>query len=256
MNEQILKPCKSWASGVNTSMSTMGFTAAGEWSNAINDCALFLNGVGKGTRFEGTLDGSQGQRTGNNCSVWTDYKNWSNATREGIKQFNLASMDAFQVNLCPLVFFVTVPSDLFHRTGSSGRGRLASRACLTLSRLRFGRTSLGCRRDGSRLTRARRTGSALPRAWPAIRSEGRSRPGKRAEQVQEQSQLLNSHHTEPGRLRRSLRRIHRTQRIPKLGRSAPCLRQRTHLHQAKTPRRLTPGAGGSTMRTGHQRILL
>lgn len=28
---------------------------------------------------------------------WTNYKSWNNATREGIKQFNLASMDALQV---------------------------------------------------------------------------------------------------------------------------------------------------------------
>jgi glucan 1,3-beta-glucosidase len=101
MEAQILKPCQSWASSMNTSMNSgMGFTAAGEWSNAINDCGLNVNGVGLGTRYEGTFTGFAGKGTGD-CSVWTDYKNWSNATREGIKQFNLASMDALQV--CPPV---------------------------------------------------------------------------------------------------------------------------------------------------------
>lgn len=50
---------------MNTSMSSgLGFTAAGEWSNAINDCGLFVNGVGLGTRYEGTYAGSNGQGLG------------------------------------------------------------------------------------------------------------------------------------------------------------------------------------------------
>ena len=68
MPQQILKPCLAWASNMNNSMNSgMGFTAAGEWSNAINDCGLFVNGVGLGTRYEGTFAGFSGQGTGD-CS--------------------------------------------------------------------------------------------------------------------------------------------------------------------------------------------
>jgi len=96
MAQQVLKPCLAWASNMNNSMNSgMGFTAAGEWSNAINDCGLNVNGVGLGTRYEGTFPGFSGQGSGD-CSEWTNYKSWDNATREGIKQFNLASMDALQ----------------------------------------------------------------------------------------------------------------------------------------------------------------
>lgn len=68
MDQQVLKPCLAWASNMNNSMNSgMGFTAAGEWSNAINDCGLNVNGVGLGTRYEGTFPGFSGQGTGD-CS--------------------------------------------------------------------------------------------------------------------------------------------------------------------------------------------
>lgn len=96
MDKQILKPCLAWASNMNNSMNGgLGFTAAGEWSNAINDCGLNVNGVGLGTRYEGTFNGFQGQGAGS-CDVWNDYQSWNDTTREGIRQFNLASMDALQ----------------------------------------------------------------------------------------------------------------------------------------------------------------
>ncbi|KAG9095312.1 hypothetical protein FRC07_011112, partial [Ceratobasidium sp. 392] len=96
MDQQILKPCNAWANNVNNTRNTgMGYVAAGEWSNAINDCGLNVNGVGLGSRYDGTFAGFAGKGAGD-CSVWTDYQKWDNATREGIKQFNLGSMDALQ----------------------------------------------------------------------------------------------------------------------------------------------------------------
>jgi len=46
--------CNSWESYLGNSMSAFGLTNAGEWSFAINDCGEFLNGVGLGTRWEGS----------------------------------------------------------------------------------------------------------------------------------------------------------------------------------------------------------
>lgn len=131
MPDQVLLPCEAWANNMNTSMNTgMGFTAAGEFSNAINDCGLWVNGVGLGSRYDGTFTGFAGKGAGS-CSVyvgfetpgvraldlicflfrWTDYKNWTNATREGIREFNLASMDALQVRFT-FVWWISLSSDI------------------------------------------------------------------------------------------------------------------------------------------------
>jgi hypothetical protein len=64
LNEQVLKPCQAWASNVNNSMKNFGFIAAGEWSNAMNDCGLNVNGVDLGTRYEGTYIGFAGRGLG------------------------------------------------------------------------------------------------------------------------------------------------------------------------------------------------
>lgn len=55
MDLQALKPCANWATDFNRTMAQIGVAMTGEWSVAINDCGRFLNGVGLGTRFEGTF---------------------------------------------------------------------------------------------------------------------------------------------------------------------------------------------------------
>lgn len=54
MAQNIMTPCQQWSQGYNTSMQAFGFSFAGEWSLAVNDCGRFVNGVGLGTRQEGT----------------------------------------------------------------------------------------------------------------------------------------------------------------------------------------------------------
>ena len=79
-------------------MSSFGFTTAGEFSNAINDCGLFVNGVNLGTRFEGNYSvGGPWPRIGS-CEPWTDYATWTPSMKNDIKQFALSSMDALQVS--------------------------------------------------------------------------------------------------------------------------------------------------------------
>ncbi|KAL4065459.1 glycoside hydrolase family 5 protein [Scleroderma citrinum] len=87
-------PCSAWSQGFNTSMSAFGMTAAGEWSNAVTDCGLWVNGVGLGTRYEGTYPGDW-PKVGN-CTSWTDWRNWDDTMKQGIMNFALASMDALQ----------------------------------------------------------------------------------------------------------------------------------------------------------------
>lgn len=88
-------PCQQWGNQVNASMAGFGLTTAGEFSNALTDCDLFVNGVGDGTRYEGTYPGYN-QPIGD-CAPWLDWQNWNQELKTGIKQFALSSMDALQV---------------------------------------------------------------------------------------------------------------------------------------------------------------
>lgn len=94
MSSYSTTPCTTWGSLVNTSMAAFGLTNAGEFSNAVTDCGLWLNGVNLGTRYEGTYPGS-GASVGS-CTTWTDWQNYDAPTIAAIKNFALASMDALQ----------------------------------------------------------------------------------------------------------------------------------------------------------------
>ncbi|KAF5357818.1 hypothetical protein D9756_001676 [Leucocoprinus leucothites] len=87
-------PCANWGSAVNTSMKDFGLTVAGEFSNAVTDCGLWLNGVDLGTRYEGTYQGTS-QAVGN-CTEWTDWTKYDDQMKSDIKNFALSSMDALQ----------------------------------------------------------------------------------------------------------------------------------------------------------------
>jgi len=56
-------------------------TVGGEFSAAINNCGLWLNGIG------GDVAG---------CDTWNDWKSYTPATVDGLKKVVLASMDALQ----------------------------------------------------------------------------------------------------------------------------------------------------------------
>ncbi|KAG8934183.1 hypothetical protein FRC02_010449 [Tulasnella sp. 418] len=96
LEQQLTKPCTAWAKEQNTSWTNFGVTSSGEWSLAINDCGLYLNGVGSGTRWEGTLEGYTGTTGSGGCGTWNDYESWDQSRKDGLKQFALASMDALQ----------------------------------------------------------------------------------------------------------------------------------------------------------------
>lgn len=95
MSSYATTPCTSWGGLVNSSMASFGLTNAGEFSNAVTDCGLFLNGVNLGTRYEGTY--TTPTTPVGSCNVWTDWQNYDDATKQSIKNFALASMDALQV---------------------------------------------------------------------------------------------------------------------------------------------------------------
>lgn len=97
MSSYAQTPCTTWGGLMNTSMSAFGLTAAGEFSNAVTDCGLYVNGVGLGTRYEGNYTPGTWPVIGS-CTPWTDWQNWDSTMKSGIQQFALASMDALQVS--------------------------------------------------------------------------------------------------------------------------------------------------------------
>ena len=78
-----LQACDSWGKSHNDGRSASGVIIAGEFSNAVNDCGLYVDGVGRSTRYE------------SDSGYWQNVSGWSDgATKQGLVNFALASMDA------------------------------------------------------------------------------------------------------------------------------------------------------------------
>ncbi|KAJ6608605.1 glycoside hydrolase superfamily [Mycena sp. CBHHK59/15] len=90
-------PCNAWGAQFNSSMAEFGFIVAGEFSNAVTDCGLYVNNVGEGTRYEGTYTlGGTWPPLGNCTTDWLNWEEWSASTKASYKTFAMASMDALQ----------------------------------------------------------------------------------------------------------------------------------------------------------------
>lgn len=95
---QILKPCQQFTPLLDNARSNMGVAMGGEMSLAINDCGLFLNGVGQGSRYDGSYSGpvpGNYPRMGS-CQPFDDYENYSDAMKLGLYRFAVTSMDSLQ----------------------------------------------------------------------------------------------------------------------------------------------------------------
>jgi hypothetical protein len=140
-------PCTTWGAEMNTSMGAFGLTAAGEFSNAVTDCGLWVNGVGLGTRYEGNYTASPSPKQGS-CQTWTDWQAYSATTKGDIKVFAEASMDALQVRGVTESNIQLTDGYSSNRIGSSGLGKLAILPSAERSRLQPGPISLVSSRDG------------------------------------------------------------------------------------------------------------
>ena len=67
-----------------SSQTAYGVTVAGEFSNAINDCGLYLNGIRNTHTY------------GGDCALWEEASRWDDATKEGLMTFAMASFDSLQ----------------------------------------------------------------------------------------------------------------------------------------------------------------
>ncbi|KIY61922.1 glycoside hydrolase family 5 protein [Cylindrobasidium torrendii FP15055 ss-10] len=94
MSEQTSRPC-DWGSQVNGTMANFGLANAGEWSNAVTDCGLWLTDVNDGTRYEGNWSQETTTRIGS-CEPLVDWRTWTDDYKNAVKEFSLSSMDALQ----------------------------------------------------------------------------------------------------------------------------------------------------------------
>jgi glucan 1,3-beta-glucosidase len=75
---------------------TVGITTVGEFTMTTNDCALFLNGIGKGARWDGTYQGSEPAHHGATCNGSTDVKTLSHKYIGFLHQFFEKQMNSFE----------------------------------------------------------------------------------------------------------------------------------------------------------------
>lgn len=84
-SSQIEEAC-SWGGGTNDTQRDFGIVVGGEWSNAINDCGLWLNGVGSTPAFEGLAG----------CKSFDEWMNWDDTMKQNVMSYTMANMDSLQ----------------------------------------------------------------------------------------------------------------------------------------------------------------
>lgn len=89
IDEHISVAC-GWGLGAKTESH---WNVAGEWSAALTDCALWLNGVGRGARWLGDYDGSPHYGS---CDAYTSADNWTDDYKVNVRKYIEAQLDAFE----------------------------------------------------------------------------------------------------------------------------------------------------------------
>lgn len=89
IDEHISVAC-GWGSGAK---SEYHWLVTGEFSAALTDCALWLNGAGRGARWSGDYDGLAVLGL---CAPYTSASNWSDDYRINVRKYVEAQLDAFE----------------------------------------------------------------------------------------------------------------------------------------------------------------
>eukprot|EP01080_Neovahlkampfia_damariscottae_P003167 gene3167-5483_t len=71
-------------------------TYIGEWSLARTDCTKWLNGYGRGSRFDGTFESTNPIGS---CTLENNYKQWSTEYKEWMKRFVEVQMDSYEAGV-------------------------------------------------------------------------------------------------------------------------------------------------------------
>ncbi|PHZ13704.1 beta-glucosidase 6 [Rhizopus microsporus ATCC 52813] len=96
-------PCNFWRRDMNESTLNTGPTMVGEFSVATNDCGKYLNGIGLGARFDGTLDQGDGPATPVcptcTCKGVDDWKKFTPEYKTFLLKFMQKQMDAYETGI-------------------------------------------------------------------------------------------------------------------------------------------------------------
>lgn len=96
-------PCTTWRKDLKESKMNAGPTMVGEFSLATNDCGKYLNGVGLGARYDGTLL-LDGVPTTPVCPTCTcegvdDWKTWTPEYKDFLLKFLENQMDSYEASV-------------------------------------------------------------------------------------------------------------------------------------------------------------
>lgn len=69
------------------------WTVVGEWTGAMTDCARYLNGYGRGARYDGTL--SNAPKVGN-CGWQNDIKQWPQSYKDNTRKYIETQISTFE----------------------------------------------------------------------------------------------------------------------------------------------------------------
>ncbi|KAI5967115.1 hypothetical protein KGF57_000544 [Candida theae] len=69
------------------------WTVTGEWSAALTDCAKWLNGVGRGARYEGQYDNSPYIGS---CQQYLEFATWPDDYKTNVRKYIEAQLDAYE----------------------------------------------------------------------------------------------------------------------------------------------------------------
>ncbi|KAI9233177.1 MAG: glycoside hydrolase superfamily, partial [Podila humilis] len=89
---QVRFPCDVWSQSIQQSTAKFGPTLVGEFSSATNDCATWLNGIGVGSRWDGTFISDEDKAAGQQNRVGY----YTPEYRKFLSDFTQTQMDAFE----------------------------------------------------------------------------------------------------------------------------------------------------------------
>lgn len=100
---QVNFPCQAWKRDLNESNSLTGPTMVGEFSVATNDCGKYLNGMGLGARYDGTLE-QEGPTPHPVCPTCTckgvdDWRKFTDEYKQFLLEFMEKQMDAYEYGI-------------------------------------------------------------------------------------------------------------------------------------------------------------
>ena len=78
------------------------WTFVGEWSAAMTDCAVALNGWGRGARYDGTYNGANYVGS---CDGINDLSTWSQTFKDDTRGYIEAQMETFEAKTQGWIFW-------------------------------------------------------------------------------------------------------------------------------------------------------